>query len=33
MQQQLERDLSKLQDNFGKAFSNVLVTADKVSKG
>ena len=33
MHQQLERDLSKLQDNFGKAFSNVLVTADKVSKG
>ena len=33
MQQQLERDLSKLQDNFGKAFSYVLVTADKVSKG
>tara|TARA_B100000575_G_scaffold199525_1_gene161488 strand:- start:266 stop:592 length:327 start_codon:yes stop_codon:yes gene_type:complete len=33
MQKQLDNDLSKLQDNFGKAFSNILVTADKISKG
>ena len=33
MQKQLIRDVEKLQDNFGKAFSNILVTADKISKG
>ena len=33
MQKQLIRDVEKLQDNFGKAFSNILVSADKISKG
>ena len=33
MQKQLIRDVEKLQDNLGKAFSNILVSADKISKG
>lgn len=33
MQKQLIRDVEKLTDNYHKAFSNILVSADKISKG